>query len=138
MDSSLAITVDPKADRPPSEQIAAQVRYAIASGRLAVGERLPSVRQFAVEVLVNPNTIGKVWRDLAREGVLEARQGDGVFVAPGAVELCRAARDQELASQLEHWVSDARSAGLDRAQMEAVFEQAMAAGRLLRRIGGSR
>jgi GntR family transcriptional regulator len=138
MGTSLVITVDPKADRPPSEQIASAVRFAIASGALTVGERLPSVRQLAVDALVNPNTVGKVWRDLERDGVLESRPGDGVFVARGAPTICRVARDRELNARLEQWVSDARRAGLTREQIEEHFERAVAPKTALRRVGGPR
>jgi GntR family transcriptional regulator len=138
MDARLSIVVDAKADRSPSEQIAAQVRFAIAAGRLATGQRLPSVRHLAVEALVNPNTIGKVWRDLEREGVLESRPGDGVFVASGARQRCCAARDADLAAQLERWVSDARSAGISRGELEVWFERVLARGRAWRKVGESR
>jgi len=137
MGANLVITVDPKADRAPSEQIAMQVRFAVAAGVLAPGDRLPSVRQLAVDALVNPNTVGKVWRDLEREGVLESRPGDGVFVASGARELCRAARDRELGQRLASWIDDARSAGLTRAEIDAWFERLASQRPVLRRMGGT-
>lgn len=137
MGANLVITVDPKADRAPSEQIAMQVRFAVAAGVIRPGERLPSVRQLAVDALVNPNTVGKVWRDLEREGVLESRPGDGVFVARQAPELCRAARDRELGQRLASWVDDARSAGLEQGEIEAWFQRLAAQRPALKRLGGT-
>lgn len=134
MGQGLTIRVDPKGDRPPSEQIAAQVRFAIAAGVIGPGARLPSVRQLAVDALVNPNTVGKVWRDLEREGVLESRPGDGVFVSVAAPELCKEARDRELTARLGAWVNDARSAGLEERELRELFERALAP-RRLRRVG---
>ena len=93
MAARLAISIDPKADLPPSEQLVQQVCFAVASGAVSEGERLPSVRVLAVDASVNPNTVGKAWRDLERMAVLDSRPGDGVFVARGAVNRARAARD---------------------------------------------
>lgn len=130
MGANLVITVDPKADRAPSEQIAMQVRFAVAAGALEPGDRLPSVRQLAVDALINPNTAGKVWRDLEREGVLESRPGDGVFVSRQAPKLCREARDRELGERLASWIADARSAGLTREEIESWFARLASARRV--------
>ncbi len=138
MGAKLVISVDPKGDCPPSEQIASQVRFAIASGVLSPGERLPSVRQLAVDALVNPNTVGKVWRELEREGVLETRPGDGVFVASGALSRCRAARDLELSERLRHWLADARRAGLSSDQIADLFERLSRTRAAAQRAGGQR
>lgn len=109
----MRVEIDPRAPHPPSEQIADQVRYAIAAGRLACGDRLPSVRGLAADALVNPNTVGKAYRDLEREGVVETRPGDGVFVAPRARERCVARRDRALAERIERVVREALAGGLD-------------------------
>lgn len=114
------------------------MRFAIASGRLSAGERLPPVRQIAVDALVNPNTISKVWRDLEREGVLVSRPGDGVFVANDALERCCSARDADLLAQLERWVGDARSAGLTRAELEVWIERALSRRQTAKRVGDPR
>ena len=132
----MQIRVDPKSDRSPSEQIAEQVRFAIAAGDLKQGERLPSVRQLAVDALVNPNTVGKAWRDLEREGVLESRPGDGVFVAQAAVELCLATRDAVLVARIERFVDEALSAGLRRSELEAWVDAAFARHKGWKRAGG--
>jgi GntR family transcriptional regulator len=72
--------VDPNSDTPPSQQIVAALLDAIARGELGDGDRLPSVRQFAAEVLVNPNTVTKAWRELEHLGVVNGRNGSGVYV----------------------------------------------------------
>jgi len=138
MDAALSITVDPRGELPPSEQIAQQVRFAVAAGVLAPGARLPSVRQLALDAMVNPNTVGRAWRELEREGVLESRPGDGVFIASGALAACVAARDAGLGERLARWVDDARSAGLGRDQIEQWLDRALGRGRELRRVGGQR
>jgi GntR family transcriptional regulator len=138
MDARFAITIDPKSDLPPSEQLSQQVRFAVAAGDLSEGDRLPSVRALAVDALVNPNTVGKAWRDLAREGVLESRLGDGVFVARGAREVCIAERDAVLRERIERLVADALSAGLSRAEIEEWVDKALGRTRGWRRVGGTR
>ena len=78
---ALALSLD-SADRTPIHaQVERGIRAAIASGRLPVGDQLPTVRQLAVELRVNANTIAKVYAHLERDGVLETRRGVGTFVA---------------------------------------------------------
>jgi len=66
---------------PITRQIADQIRSHSASGALTAGDRLPSVRQLARDLAVNPNTILHVYERLTAEGLLERRQGDGTYVA---------------------------------------------------------
>jgi GntR family transcriptional regulator len=75
------IVLDPKHPLPIYAQLERALRAAIATGRLAPGEQLPTVRQLAVELSVNANTVARVYLDLERAGVLEARRGVGTFVA---------------------------------------------------------
>ena len=70
------------ADRTPLHaQLERGIRSAIAAGRLAVGDQLPTVRQMAVDLKVNGNTVAKVYAHLERDGVLETRRGVGTFIA---------------------------------------------------------
>ncbi len=62
-------------------QLTRAIRLAIATGRLRVGEQLPTVRQLAVELRVNANTVAKVYAELERSGILETRRGVGTFVS---------------------------------------------------------
>ncbi len=79
----LDLHVDLARAEPPSAQLVAAVLDAVAAGTLAPGDKLPSVRAAAVRALVNPNTIAKAWQELERLGVVEARNGSGIFVRPG-------------------------------------------------------
>jgi GntR family transcriptional regulator len=106
-------SVDSSSPVSPSEQLIDQVRFAVAAGRLAPGQRLPSVRALASQVRVNPNTVGRAWRELEHDGVLEAKRGAGMFVAQGALDVCRIHRDAELAVRIGRAVAEARSAGVD-------------------------
>ncbi|MBI3818933.1 MAG: GntR family transcriptional regulator [Planctomycetes bacterium] len=108
----MKFVVDPKGSLAPSEQLAEQVRLAVAARRLDEGERLPSVRQLAGEALVNPNTVARCYRQLEWEEIVETRPGDGVFVAIGASAACAAWRDAQIRTRLKRALDDARGAGL--------------------------
>ncbi len=75
------LTVDPRHPTPLYAQLEQGIRGAIAAGRLPPGAQLPTVRQLAVELKVNANTVARVYADLERAGVLETRRGVGTFVA---------------------------------------------------------
>lgn len=72
--------IDPRSPTPLWGQIAARVRVAVAAGDLRPGEALPSVRELAKRLRVNPATIAQAYRELAREGFVETRHGAGTFV----------------------------------------------------------
>ena|SRR5215831_4964268 len=78
------ISIDVRDARPIYAQIEHALRAAIATGRLRVGDRLPTVRELAVDLRVNANTVARVYTDLERAGVLETRRGVGSFVAATA------------------------------------------------------
>lgn len=116
--------VDPRSPVTPSDQLADQVRFAVAAERISPGDRLPSVRDVARDVRVNPNTVSRAWRELERSGVLEARRGSGMYVAAGAVAVAREYRTRELAERLGRAVGDALAAGLVPSEIESLVRAA--------------
>jgi GntR family transcriptional regulator len=88
--------IDPTSRVPIYRQLVAQIREGVARGRLAAEERLPSVRDLSRRLVVNPNTISRVYTELEREGVLHTRPGLGVFVARPHSELTKRARQERL------------------------------------------
>jgi len=74
------VSVDPKDRTPIYAQLDRALRAAIATGRLGVGDQLPTVRQLAVELSLNANTVARVYGELERAGILETRRGVGTFV----------------------------------------------------------
>ncbi len=74
--------IEPTSRQAIYRQLSEQIREAIATGRLAEGEKLPSVRELSRTLVVNPNTIARVYTELERDGVLNTRPGLGVLVAP--------------------------------------------------------
>ena len=76
----MEFSIDPKSGVPFYRQIIEQVKFGIARGDLQAGDRLPTVRQLAVDLSVNPNTVIRAYRELEIEGMLETHQGSGTFV----------------------------------------------------------
>ena len=72
---------NPSSGVPIYKQLMEQIKHAIETGALRDGEQLPGIRKLAEELVINPNTIAKVYRELERDGVIELRQGLGAFVA---------------------------------------------------------
>src|SRR5215510_10046952 len=110
---------------PIYRQLARQIREAIATGKLAEEERLPSVRELSRRLVVNPNTIARVYTELEREGVLHTRQGMGVFVAQPNNELSQPARRKKLYDRIDALLTEAVYLGFTPEQIhDAVTERA--------------
>lgn len=108
------LTVDPRHPTPLYAQLEQGIRGAIASGRLETGAQLPTVRQLAVDLRVNANTVARVYADLERAGVLETRRGVGTFVAAGRAAVPRRPRESELRALVRRTVDEAAALGFDR------------------------
>ena len=80
----MLVTIDPGDARPLYLQIMDEVRRALVVGSLREGDPLPSVRELAAELVVNPRTVRQAYQELEREGVVHVKRGLGTFVAPGA------------------------------------------------------
>ncbi|MFB3879836.1 MAG: GntR family transcriptional regulator [Armatimonadota bacterium] len=106
-------SIDPKSALPIYRQISDQIRWRVAAGVFAPGDRLPSVRELAAQLLVNPNTVAKVYRDLEREGLLETRRGDGTYISNDAGALAASERRRIIEEQLRSTARDARAFGLE-------------------------
>lgn len=96
---------------PVYRQIVDQVRGGVASGALAVGDQLPTVRQLAVDLSINPNTVVRAYRELEVDGLLETHQGTGTFVSAQKVRGGSEERARQLARIVEDCVSRAGAAG---------------------------
>jgi len=94
--------LDPRSGVPVYRQLIDQVQAGIASGNLASGEQIPTVRQVAVDLEINPNTVLRAYRELEIRGVLDTQQGTGTFISDRKVTL----DDAEHGRQLEQLVSE--------------------------------
>ena len=109
---ALLLTLDPADRTPIHAQVERGIRAAIGSGRLPIGDQLPTVRQLAVDLRVNANTVAKVYAQLEREGVLETRRGVGTFVSArtGAPQ-DQALRRSELRRIVDRFLAELSSHG---------------------------
>jgi GntR family transcriptional regulator len=106
------VEVNPRDATPIYAQLERGLRAAIASGRLGLGEQLPTVRQLAVELRVNANTVARVYSELERAGVLETRRGVGSFVRATPTEARpQHEHDRRLRALVAHMLGDAAAAG---------------------------
>ena len=105
------VAVDPKHPTPIYVQLDHGIRAAIATGRLPAGAQLPTVRQLAVELRVNANTVARVYADLERSGVVETRRGVGTFVAARQPAPAKKGREPELRALAERWAAEAAAHG---------------------------
>jgi GntR family transcriptional regulator len=118
LDWDWARTVDPRDALPLHAQLERSIRVAIASRRLKRGDQLPTVRQLAVALRVNANTVAKVYTHLERSGVLETRRGVGTFVAdPPDPARNQQAREAELRAIVARALSEASARGFSAAEL---------------------
>jgi GntR family transcriptional regulator len=119
--------IDKASGLPAYLQLARQVREALRLGWLKPGDRLPTVRDVVASSGVNANTVLKAYRELERAGLLEARQGSGTFVKAtlGSVDPEVMGR---LRAGLVGWVDEARTAGLENEDIDALVGSVLAEG----------
>jgi GntR family transcriptional regulator len=96
---------------PVYRQIMDQVRGGMASGSLAAGDQLPTVRQLAVDLAINPNTVARAYRELELGGLLETHQGTGSFISAQKIKRADAERERQLAQMVGECVSRAGAMG---------------------------
>jgi GntR family transcriptional regulator len=108
------------------DQVVRQIKFAVAGRVLREGELVPSVRELARELTINPNTVFRAYRQLQDEGVLSAVRGTGLAVAAGAAKRCRGQRIELIRARLEQVFAEARQSRIDPEQLRALVEQELA------------
>ncbi len=103
----MELRIETSGREPIYRQLARQIREAIATGDLAGEEKLPSVRELSRTLVLNPNTIARVYTELEREGILCTRPGQGVYVARPRMELTKKARRDRLLTTLDRFLTEA-------------------------------
>ena len=121
------LSVDPHNGLAIYDQIVRQVKFAVACGALRKGELVPSVRELARELAVNPNTVARAYRELQGAGVLSPVRGTGMEVADGADRRCRGQRLELIRARLRQVLVEAIQSQLDVNELRALLEQELAA-----------
>jgi GntR family transcriptional regulator len=122
----MLLHVDPRAPEPLFEQVVLQVKGAIARGELRGGDRLPSVRELARELRINPNTVARAYRELERADVIATRRGAGCFVKDGASALKDSERARLLGELLSKAVTEGYHLGFDAAEIRSALDEHLA------------
>ena len=109
--ATFAFRLDSHSGVPVYRQLIDQVQASIAAGVLAVGDQLPTVRQVAVDLVINPNTVSRAYREMEIRGTLDTQQGSGTFIADKKIEYSKNERERQLGQLVGEFVSRAGSAG---------------------------
>jgi GntR family transcriptional regulator len=117
------LTIDARSGVPMYQQIVEQVKRSTALGVLQPGEQLPTVKQLALDLTINPNTVARAYRDLERDGVIETSPGRGSFVkADGEAASMKVAASDVARRAIETAVREAKAMGLSRQDVSHVVE----------------
>jgi GntR family transcriptional regulator len=115
-------SIDPHDGLAIYDQIVRQVKFAVAGGALRVGELVPSVRELAHDLAVNPNTVARAYRQLAADRVLETIRGTGLVVMAGAKDRCGNERVKLIRGRLRQVLQEAARSQLDPAELRELIE----------------
>ncbi|HXU78757.1 MAG TPA: GntR family transcriptional regulator [Methylomirabilota bacterium] len=120
---SLSINISTGSSTPIYKQITDQVRLAVATGKLSIDDQLPSVRALAEELVLNPNTVARAYGDLAREGLIEARAGRGVFIIRKRKVFTREEGRRRLEPLLDSLIGEAMAMDFTGDDLRQAFEK---------------
>ena len=118
----MIISVDLYNAKPAYLQITDAVRQAIAMGSLKSGDRLPPIREAAIQTRVNRNTVSRAYLELEHQGLVQARQGSGVFVTEGGAEREQLARRQSVIQKIGELLTESRLSHLSTKQLLKLVE----------------
>jgi GntR family transcriptional regulator len=116
--------LDARSGVAPYQQVVQQVRHALRLGLLAVGDQLPTVKEAAMSLTINPNTVSKAYKELELLGLVAARPGIGIFVTKTLSDDSLAAHGR-LRQSLQRWLAQARRAGLDDESIDALYKECL-------------
>jgi GntR family transcriptional regulator len=121
----MQLSIEPNNGIPIYEQLIRQIKYAVAEGVLMPGQIVPSVREMAKRLAVNPNTVQRAYLQLQQEQVLQSQRGRGVVVCDDAKQQCVADRQQLVAQRLSDALEEAVRSGLSEDRLRSMFETAL-------------
>ena len=116
------LTIDPSNGVAIYEQIVRQVKFAVASETVRPAELVPSVRELARQLAINPNTVSRAYRELQSEGVIESVRGMGLAVTNAAPKRCRDARRRILRQRIRQVFTEAKQSLIDGEELRTMVE----------------
>ena len=117
------IHIDYNSGEPISRQIIAQIKWMIVSTRLQPGDKLPSIRELARTLKINPTTVTRIYNDLAHNGIITLRQGQGAFVSDRHVSLSEAEVDKIVAEKARALLVEGIRLGLRKRDIDAIMNE---------------
>ncbi|MGZ4961945.1 MAG: GntR family transcriptional regulator [Limisphaerales bacterium] len=120
---SLAFNINTGSDTPIYKQIADHIRLCVATGRVSIGEQLPSVRALAEQLVLNPNTVAKAYGELARDGIIESRAGRGIFIIQKRKVFSAEEAWRRLDPTLDALIGEAMALDISRQELREAFEK---------------
>ena len=123
--STVILKIDTSDGVPIYLQIVDQIKRRVAVGRLKPEDPLPSVRQLALDLTINPNTVARAYLELEHEGVIYKRQGQGTFVSERAIEASRRERDRIVGALFERAIAEAASFGMSATEIDKAYTKSM-------------
>jgi GntR family transcriptional regulator len=137
-EDGMAMPVDPHSHVPIYEQIVEHIRDSVAAGVYRPEESLPSIRELALRLVVNPNTVQRAYQELERQGLVYMRRGLGAFVAKDGGASAQSRSETAVCARFGQGVQIARAANMPDERIEAIFQKAMErAGRSGHEVGGA-
>ncbi|MDR2633544.1 MAG: GntR family transcriptional regulator [Treponema sp.] len=121
-ENEIRFSLDTTKGVPVYRQIIRQIEYAILSGRLQAGDRLPTIRSLAVDLKINPNTIAKAYGELEIRGILNKQVGSGTYISGKKPAGEEDARDLKIQEVLGRFMEEARSLGLSKKELMNLIE----------------
>lgn len=119
----MLLHVDPGDDLAIYDQIVRQIKFAVAAEVLRPGELIPSVRETARSLAINPNTVARAYRELQGAGILQSVRGTGLAVAPEAVQRCRTDRLDLIRRRIRQTLSEAQRSRLETTELRRIVEE---------------
>jgi GntR family transcriptional regulator len=119
--------IDPSNGLAIYEQVVRQVVFAVAAGSLKSGDMVPSVRELARELAINPNTVARAYRQLQDDGVLQGLRGTGLAVTDGAGGHCEAQRRALVRDRVQQVLLEAKQSRLDHAELRELVDSELTA-----------
>ena len=126
--AAISFRLDAHSGVPVYRQLIDQVQAGIAAGVLAVGDQLPTVRQVAVDLVINPNTVLRAYREMEIRGMLDTQQGSGTFIADKKIEYSKVERERQLGQLVGEFVSRAGAAGFTVEQLIELLNELLSEG----------
>jgi GntR family transcriptional regulator len=117
------VHIDYNSGEPISRQVVAQIKWMIVSGSLSAGEKLPSIRELARQLKINPTTVTRIYGELSQNGIITLRQGQGAFVSRQKPAVARREVRRIVAGKAREMLVEGMRLGLDKTAIDAIVNE---------------